>query len=204
MPKRKKTESSEATRPSTLTNRRLLPGVREREELNRLLRVHDPDTGSANETEISAKHAPMLRQIASEVSQTGGDPGVRKRAIAWLGRFAAPEDLNTLVALAKYDPDPNIRGASVLSLGASGVQLATPVLAAALRSRDVVESVAAAKALGALADRIGADRVLASITSTRDVALSRLAKVALAAREAKRRGRKRSSTFADEGGKARR
>src|SRR5262249_34882095 len=178
MPTRTRMESGEATRPSTLVNRGLLPGVQEREQLNRLLRVHDPDPDQAGESEISPKYAPILRQIASEPSATGGEPVVRLRAIAWLGRFAAPDDMNALVALAQYDPDPNVRGAAVLSLGASGLQLAAPILAAALRSRDVVESVAASKALGALADRIGADRVLVSISSMGDAPLSRLARAA--------------------------
>jgi len=204
MPKRTKMESGEATRPSTLVNHALLPGVQEREQLNRLLRVHDPDGDVTAATEISARYAPILRQIAAEGAPAGADPVVRKRAIAWLGRFAAPDDMNALVALAQYDLDPNIRGAAVLSLGASGAQLAAPILAAALRSSDLDESVSASKALGALADRIGAERVLASISSVRDAALSRLAKAALAARAAKPRVRKRSSTNADDEGKPRR
>jgi len=177
-------------------NRRLLPGVAEREELNRLLRVHDPDD-SAPAGEIAAKHAPMLRQIALEASHTGGDPNARKRAIAWLGQFATAEDLNVLVGLAQYDADPTVRGAAVLGLGASGLQLAAPILAAALRSRDAVEAAAASKALSSLADRIGQDRVLASISSVRDAGLSKLAKKALAMREAKTRRAKSAPTRAD-------
>jgi HEAT repeat protein len=197
MPRIKRDENNQATRPSTLVNRRILPGVQEREDLNRLLRVHDPEVAEANRAEITAKHAPLLRQIALEGTHAGGDPGARKQAIAWLGRFAAPDDLNVLVKLAQFDPDPGVRGAALVSLGASGVQLAAPILAAALASRDSVEAVAAAKALYSLADRIGADSVLASISSIRDAGLSKLVTKALEAREMVRKGRKRSSTRAD-------
>jgi HEAT repeat protein len=198
MPKTKRYENNQATRPSTLVNRRILPGVQEREELNQLLRVHDPEVAAANSAKITAKHSPLLRQIALEASpQAGGDPGARKRAIEWLGRLAAPDDLNVLVKLAQFDPDAGVRGAALVSLGTSGVQLAVPVLAAALTSRDVVEAVAAEKALYSLADRIGADPVLASISLMRDARLSKLAKKALEAREMMQRERKRSSTRKD-------
>lgn len=197
MPKKKRDETNHATRPSTVVDRRMLPGVQEREDLNRLLRVHDPEVAAANMAEITVKYAPLLRQIALEGPHAGGDPGARKQAIAWLGRFAAPDDLNVLVQLAQFDPDAGVRGAALVSLGASGVQLAAPILAAALASRDAVEAVAAAKALHSLADRIGADTLLASISSIRDVGLSKLAKKTLEARETVPRGRKRSSTRAD-------
>ena len=197
MPKIRRDETSQTTRPSTLLNRRILPGVQEREDLNRLLRVHDPEVAATNSAEITAKHAPLLRQIALEVPQAAGDPGARKQAIAWLGRFATPDDLNVLVKLGQFDADPAVRGAALVSLGASGAQLAAPILAAALASRDAVEAVAAAKALHSLADRIGADRVLASISSIRDAGLSKLAKKALEAPKVVARARKRSATRAD-------
>jgi HEAT repeat protein len=193
----KREKSDQAARRSTLLNRRIVPGVQEREELNRLLRAHDPEVAASNRAEITAKHAPLLRQIVQEGAHAGGDPGVRKQAIAWLGRFATPDDLNILVSLARFDPDPGVRGAALISLGASGVQLAAPVLAAALASRDATEAVAASKALYALTDRIGADPVLSAISSIRDAGLSKLAKKVLKAREAAARGRRRSSTRAD-------
>jgi HEAT repeat protein len=200
MPKIKRDEDNQPTRPSTLVNRRVLPVVQERENLNRLLRVHDPEVAAANRIEITTQHAPLLRQIALEGPHAGGDPGARKQAIAWLGRLAAPDDLNVLVQLAQFDPDAGVRSAALVSLGASGLQLAAPILAAALASRDAVEAVAAAKALYSLADRIGADPVLSPI---RDARLSKLAKKALDAREMVPRGRKRSSTRADSKGSSR-
>jgi HEAT repeat protein len=197
MPRIRRDEVNQATRPSTLVNRRLLPGVQEREDLNRLLRAHDPEVAAANRSEITAKHAPLLRQIALERPHAGGDPGARKQAIAWLGRFAAPDDLNILVKLAQFDPDPGVRSAALGSLGATGVQLAAPILAAALASRDAVEAVAAAKALSSLADQIGPDAVLATISTIRDAGLSKLAKKTLEARERVPRKQKRSATRAD-------
>jgi HEAT repeat protein len=198
MPKIKRNEVNKVTRPSTLVNRRILPGVKEREDLNRLLRVHDPDVAEANRAEITEKHAPLLRQIALEGSHAGSDPGARKQAITWLGRIATPDDLNILVQLVQFDPDATVRGAALLSLGASGAQLAAPILAAALASRDDVEAVAAAKALSSLADRIGADSVLTTISSIHDSGVSKLAKKALEAREVAPAKRKRSSTRRDE------
>jgi HEAT repeat protein len=192
----KREEMSQTTRPSTLVNRRILPGVQEREDLNRLLRVHDPEVAAANRAEIRAKHARLLRQIALE-GPAEGDPGTRKQAIAWLGRLAAPDDLNVLVKLAQFDPDSGVRSAALVSLGASGVELAAPILARALVSRDAVEAVAAAKALNSLADRLGSDSVLASISAIRDAGLHKLATKALEPREMVPRRRKRSSTRAD-------
>lgn len=197
MRKIKSEDTSRPTRESTLVSRRILPGVQEREELNALLRVHDPEVAAANRDKITAQHAPLLRQVALEGPTTGGDPATRKQAIAWLGRFAAPEDLNVLVSLAQFDPDAGVRGAALFSLGATGVHLAAPILAAALSSRDAVEAVAGAKALAALADRVGADQVLVSISSIGNARLAKLARKALDAREKAPTGRKRASTRAD-------
>jgi HEAT repeat protein len=197
MPRINRDKQSETTRPSTLVNRRILPGVLEREELNRLLRAHDPEVAAANSAEITAAHAPLLRQIALEPPTAAGDPGVRGNAITWLGRLAAPADLNVLTRLAQFDADPGVRGAALLSLGASGVQLAAPVLAAALVSRDTVEAVAAAKGLRLLAKRVGTDPVMASISPMRGAAVSELAKKALVAGEPSEKGRKRQATRAD-------
>lgn len=197
MPRINRDKQSETTRPSTLVNRRILPGVLEREELNRLLRAHDPEVAAANSAEITAAHAPLLRQIALEPPTAAGDPGVRGNAITWLGRLAAPDDLNVLTRLAQFDADPGVRGAALLSLGASGVQLAAPVLAAALVSRETVEAVAAAKGLRLLAKRVGTDTVMASISRVRGAAVSELAKKALVAGEPSEKGRKRQATRAD-------
>jgi HEAT repeats len=194
---RKKRSNDGQTRPSRLVNRRILPGVEERETLNRLLRAHDPEVAAENLSKISAAHAPLLRQIALEGQQAGGDPAVRKHAIALLGRFAAPEDLNALVGLAQFDADTGVRAAALVSLGTSGVQLAAPILAAALASDDTVEATAGAKALHALADRIGADVTLASISPGGGARVSRLVKQAFEARAIQARGRKRSATRAD-------
>lgn len=195
MPRTRDEEVNKATRPSTLVNRRVLPGVKEREDLNRLLRVHDPEVAEANRTEITAKYAPLLRQIALEVH--AGEPGTRKQAISLLGDIATPDDLNILVKLVQFDADPTVRSAALVSLGKSGTQLAAPILAAALASRDDVEAVAAAKALYSLAERIGSDSVLATISLIQDAQLSKLAKKALEARQTARRVRKRSSTRRD-------
>ena len=197
MPRTKHDEVNQATRPSTLLNRRVLPGVQEREALNQLLRVHDPEVAEANRAKITTEHAPLLRQIALEGSHAGGDPGTRKQAIAWLGRFAAPDDLNVLVNLAQFDPDSGVRAAALVSIGTSGVQLAAPILAATLASRDAVEAVAAAKALGLLADRVGVDPVLASISAIRDAEPYKLAKKAFQMRGGVLKRRKRSLTRTD-------
>jgi HEAT repeat protein len=150
----------------------------------------------SNRAEITAKYAPLLRQIALE-GQAAGEPGTRKQAIALLGDFATPEDLNILVKLVQFVADPTVRSAALVSLGKSGTHLAAPILVAALASRDNVEAVAAAKALYSLADRIGSDSVLAIISSIQDAQLSKLAKKALEARQTARTVRKRSSTRRD-------
>jgi hypothetical protein len=150
-------------RPSTLVDRWDLPGIRAREELTRLLRAHDPEVAAENLKRITAEHLPLLRQIAQEALDAEGDAVVRRHAIALLGRFAGPDEVNLLADLARFDRDPAVRGEALLSLGRSGVQLAAPLLGNALASSDAVEAAAAAKAVKALAEKLGAARLRASV-----------------------------------------
>lgn len=199
MPRSKRYERDLPTRPSTLVDRRILPGVQDRESLNLLLRAHDPEVAVANRAEITATDLPLLRQIAMERPLAGGDPAARKAAIAWLGRFAGADDLNLLTELAQFDPDPGVRASALISLGTSGVSLTAPVLAAALASQDGLEVTAATKALNALADRIGVDSVRSSISLGRDASVDRRVKKALEGRgkSVRRKTPRRSSTRAD-------
>lgn len=199
MARSKRYERDLATRPSKLVDRRILPGVQDREGLNLLLRAHDPEVALTNRAEITATYLPLLRQIAMERPLAGGDPAARKAAIAWLGRFAGPEDLNLLTELAQFDPDPGVRASALISLGSSGVGLAAPVLAAALASEDDLEATAATKALNSLADRIGVGSVRSSISLGRDASVDKRVKKALEGRQKSVRSRrpKRSSTRAD-------
>src|SRR5918999_1731976 len=144
-------------RPSAPVDLRAFPGVRAREKLNRLLRAHDPETAKKAASAITADDLPILRQIAQDRAVGVGEPGVRKHAIALLGRFATPEDINVLADVARFDPDPGLRTEALISLGKSRVRLAEPVLREALKSRDPVESTAAAKALRMLTEAPAAE-----------------------------------------------
>jgi HEAT repeat protein len=154
-------------RPSTLVDRLDLPGVRAREELTRLLRAHDPEAAAEYSERISAEHLPLLRQMARETPDGASDPVVRRHAIALLAKFPDPDAMNLLADLARFDRDPAVRGEALLGLGHSGVKLAAPILGAALASPDGVEAAAAAKAVRALAERVGGPSVRAGMGTLR-------------------------------------
>jgi hypothetical protein len=148
-----------AVRPSTLVSRDDLPGVRAREEINVLLRAHDPEVAEANLARLTDEYSPLLRRIAREPDVTGRDPSLRRNAITALGRLISVDNLNVLTELATGDDDELIRGSALTVLAGSGLLLAAPLLADAQNSREPVEAVAARKGLAALADRLSPDAV---------------------------------------------
>ena len=186
-------------RPSTRVDKRRLPGVRAREELNRLLRTHDPETAAQARAAIKPEQVPILRQIAREQPTGSGDPVVRKHAIALLGWFAGAEELNALTDLVHFDPDPSVRAAALISLGSTGMQLAAPILSGALASRDATEAAAAAKALTILARKVGPAAVRVQIGRPGTARTVKLAERILGAGDAPARPRraKRARTRAD-------
>ncbi len=152
-----------AVRPSTLVNRDDLPGVRAREEINVLLRAHDPDVAEANLARLTDKHSPLLRQIAREHGALSRDPSLRRNAITALGRIISVDNLNLLTELATSDDDERIRGDALTMLAGTGLRLAVPLLADTQDSRNPVESGAARKGLATLTDRIGPAAVEATL-----------------------------------------
>lgn len=156
-----------AVRPSTLVSRDDLPGVRAREEVNRLLRAHDPDTAEANLARLTDEHSRLLRRIARERDTSGRDPSLRRNAVTALGRVISVENLNLLVELAVGDDDEHIRGNALTTLANTGLGLAAPLLADAQDSPSPVEAIAARKGLATLADRLGPDSVEAALGSGR-------------------------------------
>ncbi|WUH98397.1 HEAT repeat domain-containing protein [Spirillospora sp. NBC_00431] len=152
-----------AERPSIQVSRDDLPGVRAREELNELLRAHDPETAEANLARLTEQHGPLLRQIAVEPDTSGRDPQVRRNAITALGRLGSVENLNVLTDLATRDEDELIRSSALTVLGGTGLRLAVPLLADAQESSHPVEATAARKALSSLADRLGLDTIESSL-----------------------------------------
>ena len=150
-------------RPSTLVSRDELPGVRAREELNVLLRAHDPDVAEENLARLTDEHSPLLRRIAREPDFSGQDPSLRRNAITALGRLASVENLNVLTELATRDDDELVRSSALTVLAGTGLSLAAPLLADAQDSRAPIEATAARKGLSALAERLGPDAVEAML-----------------------------------------
>ncbi|MFA1550225.1 HEAT repeat domain-containing protein [Actinomadura chokoriensis] len=148
-----------AERPSTLVDRGDLPGVRAREEINELLRAHDPETAEANLARLLDRHGPLLRRIAREPDTLGRDPQIRRNAVTALGRLASVEDLNVLTELATRDEDELIRGNALIALADTGLHLAVPLVAEAQTSSHPLEATAARKALSSLVERLGRDAV---------------------------------------------
>jgi len=154
-----------AVRPSTLVDRSDLPGVRAREEINILLRAHDPEVPDANLDQLTDRHSPLLRQIANDRQAYGRDPSLRRNAINALGRIISVENLNLLTELATRDDDEAIRTNALIALANTGLSLAVPLLADAQDSGHPVEAAAARKGLSTLADRLGTDTVEAALRS---------------------------------------
>lgn len=175
------------SRSSTVVNRKRIPGVQAREEITQLLRAHDPETAEENLRRLAPEHVPLLRQLASETPLTNADGGVRRRAIAALGRFTDADNLNLLADIAEFDLDPAVRAVALLSLGATGVRLVTPILTAGLVARDPLEATAASKAVMALAARVGTAAVRTSVGKGAPGALVRRLEDALKTSEIPRR-----------------
>ena len=150
-------------RPSTLTRRENFPGVRAREELNVLLRAHNPEVAEANLATLTEKHSELLRRIAREPATSSTGPSVRRNAITALGRLPSELNLAVLRELSTGDDDGAVRGNAMTALAGVGAESDIPALAAALESPHPVESVAARKALITLAVRLGVDVVERSL-----------------------------------------
>jgi hypothetical protein len=151
-------------RPSTLISRRSAPAViKEREELERLLRVHDPEMVEETRSRIKSAQLPLVRRIALDQASEGEGMAARKHAIALLGSLAAIEDLNLLSDLARFDAEPAIRAEALTGLARSGVAMAAPTLVEAIASSDLLEAAAASKALDILARKVGIAAVRAHL-----------------------------------------
>jgi hypothetical protein len=152
---RKRKEFPLPKRPSTLLPRGAIPiAIQQRQELERMLRVHDPDLVEKTRARIKPTQMPLIRRIALE-SPSSEDMVVRKHAIALLASRGTADDLNLLTELARFDAEPAIRAEAITGLARIGVEMAAPILLEALASRDLVESTAASKAVAALAQKVG-------------------------------------------------
>jgi hypothetical protein len=164
MARKKHSEPVRPKRPSTLVGRKTVPAViKEREELERLLRVHDPEMAEVTRSRIKPAQLPLVRRIALDHASEGGGMVARKHAIALLGSLGAIEDLNLLSDLARFDAEPAIRAEALTGLGRSGVAMAVPTLLEAIGSSDMLEAAAASKALDILARKVGIAAVRAHL-----------------------------------------
>jgi HEAT repeat protein len=188
-------------RPSRTVDRADAPAIRRREELEALLRAHDPDEAAKAAGRITLDDTPLLRQMALEGTLSGADPGVRSAAVSMLARLPTVENLNLLVELARRGEDPGVRAQALVGLGATGLELAAPVLCDALAARDPLEAAAGAKGLEVLARAIGPVRVRAALRSERRKSVLGEAEAALGRVERAGRGRRKAQptrTRADE------
>jgi hypothetical protein len=150
-------------RPSTLVERGSVPAaIKAREDLEQLLRVHDPELVEEARSRIKADQLPLVRRIALDPAE-GEGMVARKHAIALLASRGANEDLNLLSELARFDPEPVIRAEALTGLGRSGVAMAAGILVEAIASNDRVEATAASKALAVLAQKAGIAAVRAQV-----------------------------------------
>lgn len=143
-------------RSSSLVARGVIPkAIKSRLEIERLLRVHDPDLAEKVRSAITPAQLTLIRRIALDQSTASDEIVLRKHAISILGSLGASEDLNLLAELARFDSEPGIRAEALVGLGKSGVALATPFLVEAIASNDPVEAASASKALQILATKAG-------------------------------------------------
>jgi hypothetical protein len=150
-------------RSSTLVGRGSVPAaIKARADLERLLRVHDPELVEEARFRIKADQLPLVRRIALDPAE-GEGMVARKHAIALLASRGANEDLNLLSELARFDAEPAIRAEALTGLGRSGVAIAAGILVEAIASNDRVEATAASKALAVLAQKAGIAAVRAQV-----------------------------------------
>lgn len=164
MATKKQKEPVRPTRPSILVARKRVPAmINERVELERLLRVHDPEMVGETRSQIKSGQLPLVRRIALDQAQEGEGMVARKHAIALLGSLATIEDLNLLSDLARFDAEPAIRAEALICLARSGVAMAVPTLVEAIASSDLVEAAAGSKALEILSRKVGVATVKAHL-----------------------------------------
>ncbi|BBX33340.1 hypothetical protein MMAG44476_17082 [Mycolicibacterium mageritense DSM 44476 = CIP 104973] len=134
-----------------------------RERVEQLLRSHGPEDVPAVTRQLGPDDRLALRVVAAGIGSAATEPGLRRNAIAALGRLRGVEDLNMLFALARTDPDPVMRSSALLSLADTALAMVAPVLRDALASRDAMERAAAEKGIAKLARDVGTRAVLDAI-----------------------------------------
>jgi hypothetical protein len=196
----KRTEPTLPKRPSTLLKRSAVPAsIRQRQDLERLLRVHDPDLVEKARARIKPAQLPLIRSIALDHALVGEAMVVKKHAVALLASLGHAEDLNLLADLARFDSEPSIRAEALMGLGRSGVEMAAPILVQATASRDFLEAAAASRALRILAQKAGVASVQAHVAKS----TARAKKLAAAALVEPKRGAKTKARRQSQGDSSR-
>jgi HEAT repeat protein len=140
-----------ATRPSVRVNKSALPALERRERVVAFLRAHDLDSRADALAELEEADFELIRVIAQEGSASNTEPGVRYSAISALAEHVPVANLNLLSDLATFGEDFYVRGHAVLALGASGLDMAVPLIARHLVAEERFEQLAARRAIGLLA-----------------------------------------------------
>lgn len=150
-----------AIRASRLVDRSELPAVEARERVLGALRAHDPDSRGRMPAARNESDDALLRVIAQEGAISNADPSVRYSAIAALASSGTGENLNLLADLAHFGEDFYVRGHALLALGAAGLGIALPAIAAHLSAAERFERSAARRAVALIANKTSAESVKA-------------------------------------------
>ena len=142
-------------RTSVLVDRKSLPLIARRVQLNSLLLWHDLELPAKQLNQISSDDIRLLRQIVVEGATTNQIPAIRYSAILLLARWPDVESLNLLHDLARYGEDVYVRSYALLALGSTKLTMVGETLRDGLASSDQVERNAAAKALATLGRAAG-------------------------------------------------
>lgn len=150
-----------AIRTSKQIDRFEFPVLQARDCVLNVLRAHDPDSQGLAMTVLLESDYALVRVIAQEGAISNTEPTVRYNAIAALASSGKPENMNLLVDLAHFGEDFYVRGHALLALGATGMQIALPVIAGHLTAEHRFEQSAARRAIALLTKKTSIESVKA-------------------------------------------
>ena len=151
-----------AIRDSRQIDRTELPALAARERVLAVLRAHDPNTRRLAAPALHSSDFPLVRAMAQEGAISNAEPTVRYGAIAALAPSQdGAANLNLLAELAHFGEDFYVRGHALLALGAAGLVISLPTIAAHLTAEDSFERTAARRAVALIAEGTSPETVKA-------------------------------------------
>jgi hypothetical protein len=156
---------AEPRRQSIIVEDAQFAQIRRREQLNKILLVHDPD---GSREPLEPNDMALVRQIAREATLTNQVPALRRNAILMLAESLSHENLELMAELALTGEDFYVRSHAMLALGRTGLKIAAPLLRDGLKAEEFHERQAAEAGLLAISRKTGPGTVRVLLEHEKD------------------------------------